>query len=207
MALTPPPSQGQRTTTAVAMFGKAEVGTERTLAPGDIARVDVGHGFADVAVLGFLLQRRVLGHRQHSGIGREFAVAQATAAGGVDDFVVGGGDALKLDFPSLGRSLAQHQPGGGPGGAQAFVVLRDAPRTVGVLIPVLDIAVGLDDLDTCPVGVQFIGDDLGQRRSDALTHFRAVDRHADRAVTVHRKEQAWLEGRRRRRLPERAADG
>ena len=162
------------------------------------------HGaFADVAMLRLALARRILRYGQGGCDAGEVAVTETLAASRVDHLVVRGLDLIDTDAPVLGRSLPEHQPCGGPGGAQALVVQEDAARSVGVLVAVLGVAVGLVDDDARPIGVQLVGDDLGKRGADPLSHLRAVRGDMNGAVGLECKEQVGDERLRGDRWPRR----
>ena len=68
------------------------------------------------------------------------------------------------------------------------------------------IGVGLFDDDLRPVGVEFLGDQHGQHRLDALTDLRVLRHDADRAVGRDRDEGVDVDDR-GRRLGGRGRDG
>src|SRR5690554_1104911 len=104
-------------------------------------------------------------------------------------------------LPGLRRSSYQHGAGSGAGLAQ--VVLRVANGTTahcGHVAPgavhtqvFLDINIG--DLHLLPVGIQFLGNQLGRRGQTALPHFTAciTDRHGIIGGDLHPDvDTLWL---------------
>ena len=69
--------------------------------------------------------------------------------------------------------------------SQRVEMPANAGGAVGVLVTVFLVANGLDQFDLVPVGFHLVGDDLRQRRTDALPHFRAVTVDFDDAVVAN----------------------
>ena len=94
--------------------------------------------------------------------------------------MTGGG----IGVPDACRRLFEHLPRDRAGFAQRLVELPHAACAVGVLVAVLHVAVGLNDLDAVPVGIEFVRQYHRQAGLDAGAHLRAVgnDRHQTRVI-------------------------
>ena len=109
---------------------------------------------------------------------------------------------LGVDAPHMRRRSFEHQPRRGAGHAHRLIELPHAARPIGVLITVFRIALGLNDLDTRPVGLEFVGEHHWQAGANSGAHFRSMghDRHqpglVDGEVDVRLKRRLASQPRR-----------
>ena len=72
---------------------------------------------------------------------------------------------------AVGTSFAHRIPGGANARASSRRLISKKRAGAGLL-----------DFDLLPVGLEFFGEDHGQRGADSLSHFRARDHHGDLVV-------------------------
>ncbi len=147
----------------------------------DIGAVDgLNALFADVAELRRLLeaQRVPRRHRQCTGSGGQFAIAQGATAGLVDDLMQLRTALAQRDFPLVGSRLFQHRTHTRAATPHRFEPVAHAARAIGVLVAVTHfVARRLLDPHMGPIGVQLIGHHQAQTGTHALAHFRTVANH------------------------------
>jgi hypothetical protein len=156
-------------------------------------RIAARHGLADEPEV--LLGLELLGidgrqRRRDLAEGRDLAVAQALAVGGIDDGAWLGLQGCGIDAPFLRRVRHQHLAHLGAGGAQVGVVELDRAAADDRHHPLVlervavDVGIGRRelDLDLRPVGIHLLGDDERQRGHRALAHLGAGAEHGDGAV-------------------------
>jgi hypothetical protein len=148
-----------------------DVDAEEGLARDDLRVVHAGDGLADDLVVLRVLQGdgRELGRSERRGLGDELDVAERPARR-----LVAHGRVDRLAFrlrhaPRLRRRLDEQDAPGRAHAAQVVPVRRGARAAARVLRAVLRfLAVRLLDRDVFPVHAELLGDDLLERRLDAL---------------------------------------
>lgn len=157
----------------------------------DRAAIDLGRGVhppqvaADQALLGSRLHARPRGDGQPGSLGHDLAVAHAAARRGVQH-AAGARAALGCPHAQPGRAgTQQHITGLGTGQAHALVEIVHRHRRAHELLErhlARIVAIGVAPRDEAhghagPVGIELVGQHLGQARVDALAHLAL--RHAD----------------------------
>ena len=134
-------------------------------------------GFADELEFGFFFQGRIGGRRQDCRGGDELRVGKLRLVVRVKDGAIFGATFGVTDVPLDGGGGDEHFAGGGAGFAESFVGSSNAEASAGELIAVFGIEIGFDDLHAAPIAAEFLGDDHGERGSNALAHlgFAAPD--------------------------------
>src|SRR5262249_33734589 len=97
----------------------------------------------------------------------------------VDDDVVARPAVPEISVPDMSRGGFEHLSRGRACYAHRLIELAHAARSVGVLISLCGIPLRLHDLNSCPVGTEFIGKYHREAGFDAGPHFRSVRNDRD----------------------------
>ena len=136
-------------------------------------------GFFSAASIAGAIRRR-LGERAP----RERRVGRRAVRAGVLHGAAAGRELAHRHVP-LRRGGVQHQePPAGAHQPHVLVVARNRAAAAFDLPAVLRVQVGLPDRDLGPVDVELVGDDLRQRRLDALSRFRVLRDDRERVVRI-----------------------
>src|SRR5690606_12221332 len=166
-----------------------------TGAHGDI--VDDGHVLSDVLPLGRLFERQLAN-----------VSLRIEAGSDVDDFteiqrlvgvlqvqaVIAGEHLATVDRPALGRCPLQYVTSGGAEFAHGIETVTRAAGSVRVLtidarrVVLLGVAGSLPDFYAIPIGLEFVRENHGHARTDALAHLRSAAGQGDGAVAIDADE-------------------
>src|SRR5271157_3514935 len=86
------------------------------------------------------------------------------------------------NIPPRGGGADEHQTSGGAGLPHHVEEIADGVRRIGLLVAILWIGERLLDLDSLPVGAEFIGQDNWQRGLDPVPHLGAMRDDRNRSV-------------------------
>ena len=166
----------------------------------DVAGITHGRRDPDIAEVGGILERRVLGYGQTRGARDQLCVIDPASARRMLDRMMTSPTLRGGQLPVVGSRMHQHLACGRTGLAQRPPEHAHAARTVGVLIPVPGVCQRLHDIDTLKIGLEFIGEDAGQHGTHALPHLAATDGDENGTARIHRDEQTWRQHDRGRGL-------
>ena len=186
-----PGKSARRLDGGVEHAGHHDVDAEHRAAVAFPHRVQTRQWFSDQVEAALVFQGRVAAERQLGGRSGEVSVREPLAAR-IDDEAVLAAALSNIDIPLLRRGADEHVAGRGAGNAQAPEQRRGRHRGALLLRRRLLAECNLvgslagyePDLDTLPIGVELVGENLRQRRIRALPHLRL--RQAKRDLPARR---------------------
>ncbi len=174
------------------------------LAAHHVLEIDDWNWFADVTTVVCRLepQLHVVGRRYLQGRGdlRSIAEWQLPSSRDVNDHVIARAAVVGVDAPDMRRGGLEHLPRRGARLAHRLIELPHAARSVGVLIAVFRVALGLDDLHAVPVGFELVGEHHRQSGLDSGAHLGAVRDNRHQPGVIDHQVDVGLKCRRSRGL-------
>jgi len=168
------------------------VHAEDSLARTYVVKIVTLDPLADITPSRLFLELQIFfpGNRQLRCGRGEFAIAKAPIGCRMHDSVQIGDALSGRNFPLLCRGLDEHEASGRTGLPHNFIEVANGMGAVSILVAIARIAESLLNLDSLPVGIEFIGYYERKSRANLRAHFGASGNNVDRPIDVDSNKHA-----------------